>query len=48
MKVLVEIRGGVAHLVRKPKGIEVTIKDYDTDGSDTDVFIEKYGKEEKL
>ena len=31
-KVLITINGGVAHLIEKPLGVEVEIRDYDVEG----------------
>jgi hypothetical protein len=30
-KVVIEISGGIADVINKPKGVEVIIRDYDTD-----------------
>lgn len=31
-EVIVAVRGGVATIVKQPKGVDVHIRDYDTDG----------------
>lgn len=33
-KVIVSVRGGVAYLEKKPKGVKIAIIDYDVDGAD--------------
>ena len=35
-RVIVSVRGGVAELLFKPRGVEVSILDYDVDGEDAD------------
>ena len=41
-KVLIIIKGGAVHGIRKPKGVELEIRDYDIEGSgleeDNDAF----------
>lgn len=35
-KILIIIHGGAAHVLRKPKGIELEIRDYDIEGIDAE------------
>ncbi|MBM3333350.1 hypothetical protein FJY63_01690 [Candidatus Sumerlaeota bacterium] len=37
-RILIQIAGGVAEVVEKPAGIELIIRDYDVEGSDTETL----------
>ena len=45
--VIIEVQGGVAHVIKKNKGISLIIRDYDTDNSE-EPFIEQIYKAEEI
>lgn len=56
MLVIIEVHNGVASVLTKSKGVEVNVRDFDTDGSEAalqtsdegDTFVEEIYEEDEI